>query len=150
MQSVPITTNVVSLNPAQVRCTRYKHDNVCQQLVTGPWFSTDTPVSSTNKTGEKIHTYPMVIWAQEKNCWTVWSMLDQLWLNFMKVVTVTTQHFSGPPWSRLYGSLIYNYLCNQCLSPLKLWVPTLFMVRCTHYNIKFVSDLWQVDGFLRV
>ena len=24
------------------------------------------------------------------------------------------------PWS--YGSWIYNYLCNQCLSPLKLWV----------------------------
>jgi len=23
-------------------------------------------------------------------------------------------------WS--YGSWIYNYLCNQCLSPLKLWV----------------------------
>jgi hypothetical protein len=26
----------------------------------------------------------------------------------------------GPSWS--YGSWIYNYLCNQCLSPLKLWV----------------------------
>ena len=26
----------------------------------------------------------------------------------------------GPSWS--YGSWIYNYLCNQCRSPLKLWV----------------------------
>jgi hypothetical protein len=26
----------------------------------------------------------------------------------------------GPSWS--YGSWIYNYLCNQCLLPLKLWV----------------------------
>ena len=25
-------------------------------------------------------------------------------------------------WSRSYGSWIYNYLCNQCLSPLTLWV----------------------------
>ena len=25
------------------------------------------------------------------------------------------------PWS--YGSWIYDYLCNQCLSPLKFWVP---------------------------
>jgi len=25
-------------------------------------------------------------------------------------------------WSWSYGSWIYNYLCNQCLSPLKLWV----------------------------
>jgi hypothetical protein len=24
------------------------------------------------------------------------------------------------PWS--YGSWIYNYLCNECLSPLMLWV----------------------------
>ena len=28
-------------------------------------------------------------------------------------------------WSWLYGSWNYNYLCNQCLSPLKLWVRTL-------------------------
>ena len=27
----------------------------------------------------------------------------------------------------LYGSWIYNYLCNQCLSPLTLWVGTSFM-----------------------
>jgi hypothetical protein len=29
----------------------------------------------------------------------------------------------GPSWSWSYGSWIYNYLCNQCLSLLKLWVP---------------------------
>jgi hypothetical protein len=34
-----------------------------------------------------------------------------------------------PSWS--YGSWIYNYLCNRCLSPLKLWVWTSFMARCT-------------------
>jgi hypothetical protein len=26
---------------------------------------------------------------------------------------------------------MYNYQCNQCLSPLMLWVRTLFMARCT-------------------
>ena len=36
-------------------------------------------------------------------------------------------------WS--YGSWFYNYLCNQCLSPLKLWVWTPFMARCTWYRI---------------
>ena len=30
----------------------------------------------------------------------------------------------GLTWSWLYGSWIYNYLCNQCLSPLTLWVWT--------------------------
>ena len=36
-------------------------------------------------------------------------------------------------WS--YGSWIYNYLCNQCLSPLMLWVPIPLMLRCNWYNI---------------
>jgi hypothetical protein len=43
--------------------------------------------------------------------------------------------FQGPSWSWAYGSWIYNYLCNQCLWPLKLWVQTSFIVRCTQYNI---------------
>ena len=34
-----------------------------------------------------------------------------------------------PSW--LSSSCIYNYLCNQCVSPLTLWVQTLFMARCT-------------------
>jgi hypothetical protein len=36
---------------------------------------------------------------------------------------------SSWPWS--YGSWIYNYLCNQCLSPLMLWVRILIRARCT-------------------
>ena len=30
-----------------------------------------------------------------------------------------------------YGSWIYNYHCNQCLSPLMLWIPISIRVRCT-------------------
>jgi len=41
----------------------------------------------------------------------------------------------GPTWSLSYGSWIYNYLCNQCWSPLKLWILIPLMVRCTRYNI---------------
>ena len=48
MQSVPITTNDVSSNPARVRCTQC--DKVCQWLSAGRWFSPGTPVTSTNKT----------------------------------------------------------------------------------------------------
>ena len=32
----------------------------------------------------------------------------------------------GVSWSGSYGSWIYNYLCNQCLSPLTLWARTPF------------------------
>jgi hypothetical protein len=48
-------------------------------------------------------------------------------------VYVCSNVIEGLSWSRLYGSWIYNYLCNQCLSPLKLQVRTPFMPRCTLY-----------------
>ena len=32
----------------------------------------------------------------------------------------------GQSWSWSYGSWIYNYVCNQCISPLKLWISLLF------------------------
>ena len=49
MQSVSIPTKGVSSNPTQARCTRYNSDKVCQWLVAGQWFSSVTPVYSTNK-----------------------------------------------------------------------------------------------------
>jgi hypothetical protein len=60
----------------------------------------------------------------------------------------------GQSWLWLYGSWIYNYLCNQCLLPLKLWVRTGWwrdhqMYSIQHYVIKFVNDLRQIGGFLR-
>ena len=37
----------------------------------------------------------------------------------------------GPSWPWSYGSWIYNYQCNRCLSPLMLWVRLLLRARCT-------------------
>ena len=54
-------------------------------------------------------------------------------------------------WS--YGSWIYNYLCNQCLSPLTLWVwiPLRQVVLKTTLCDKVCQWLArQVGGFLRV
>ena len=53
-----------------------------------------------------------------------------------------------PSWSWSHGGWIY-YLCNQCLTPLKLLVRTPFMARCTPYSIEdyvimFVIDLRRV------
>ena len=45
----------------------------------------------------------------------------------------------------------FTTICNQWLSPLKLWFPIPLMARCTRYNIiyviKLVCDLQQVSGF---
>ena len=58
----------------------------------------------------------------------------------------------GPSWSWWYGSWIVNYLCNQCLSPLMLWVRISIRTRCStlYDKAKFVNDLWLVGGFLRI
>ena len=53
-----------------------------------------------------------------------------------------------PSWSCSNGSWIYNFLCNQCPLPLKLWVRIPLMARCIWYNIKFFSNLRQVGDFL--
>ena len=52
-------------------------------------------------------------------------------------VLKSRKYNGGPSWS--YGSLIYNDLCNQSLSPLKLWVRTQFMAGCCWYNFMWYS-----------
>jgi hypothetical protein len=47
----------------------------------------------------------MKVWCTYFHYWTKYK-LSSIW---------------GPSWSWSYGSDIYNYLCNQCLSPLTLW-----------------------------
>ena len=37
--------------------------------------------------------------------------------------------FTGSSWSWSYDSWIYNYMCNQCLSPLTLWVRRILLKR---------------------
>ena len=69
------------------------------------------------------------------------------------LIVVYYHVLTGPSWSWSFGSWIYNYLCNPCLSPLKFVSSNLALARCTsiqHYVIKFVSDFWQVSGFLRI
>ena len=55
-----------------------------------------------------------------------------------KTWIVSWLFWRGSSWLWSHGSLIYNYLCNQCPSPLKLWARTPFMAKCTGYNI-----IWQ-------
>jgi len=50
----------------------------------------------------------------------------------------------GPSWPWSYGSWIYNYLCNQCLSPLMLWVRISIMARYTTLCDKACQ--WLVTG----
>ena len=57
-----------------------------------------------------------------------------------------------PSWPWSYGSWIYNYLCNQCLSPLVFWVWISIRARCTTLCDKvcqwLVTDRWFSPGSL--
>jgi hypothetical protein len=57
---------------------------------------------------------------------------------------------SGPSWS--YGTRIDNYLCNQCLSPITLWVRistrTRFTTLCDKVCQWLATGLWFSSGTL--
>jgi hypothetical protein len=53
-------------------------------------------------------------------------------------------------WAWSYGSWIYNYLCNQCLSSPMLWAWISIRARCTTLCDKVCQWLRQVGGFLPV
>ena len=40
----------------------------------------------------------------------------------------------GPSWSWSYGGWIYNYLCNQCLSPITIKVVSSNPIHCEVYS----------------
>ena len=66
----------------------------------------------------------------------------------------TVYKMKGPSWSWSYGSWIYNYLCNRCLSPLTLWfrIPLRWVVLDTTLCDKvyrwFAIGLWFSPGTL--
>ena len=67
---------------------------------------------------------------------TLWGFFSEEWnegeSNCSDCVVFFVFHIiSGPSWPWSYGSWIYNYLCNQCLSPLMWLVRISIRARCT-------------------
>ena len=56
----------------------------------------------------------------------------------IKIVVDVTNVNKRPSWSWPYGNWIYNYLSNQCISLLKLWVRIPLMARLIRYE-----TMWQ-------
>jgi hypothetical protein len=52
----------------------------------------------------------------------IWNVNEMFCYNHCVSKHAICIHFLVLSWSRSYGSWIYNYLCNQCLPLLKLWV----------------------------
>jgi hypothetical protein len=61
---------------------------------------------------------------------------DSLFVKWLwRSTTINTSTYERPSWSWSSGSWIYNYMCNQFLSSLKLWVRIPLIASCTRYNI---------------
>ena len=119
-------------------CTRLAvaRDKVYQLLAHGRWFSPGTPASSTTKTGRHdIAEILLKVALKHQN-------INQSIIYIKYILYYNICIFNddkGPSWSLSYVSWIYNYLCNQCISPLTLWVRILLVARCTRYNIMWYS-----------
>jgi hypothetical protein len=70
----------------------------------------------------------------------MWKLNIHLHVHIQSVPTITKPFLL---WT--YGTWIYNYLCNQCPSPLKLWVLIPLMAKCT-----FCDEVcqWLAAGLL--
>ena len=72
-----------------------------------------------------------------------WNVINYSFNNFLVVYFLIVHLFkfklSGAVVVVIFGSWIYNYLCNQCLSPPRVRVQIPLMVRCTQYHIMWKS-----------
>jgi hypothetical protein len=55
----------------------------------------------------------------------------------MSITSFLIHNHEGPSWWCSYDSWIYNYLCNQCLSPLPRGIDSRFRVRVIVFNDTF-------------
>jgi hypothetical protein len=69
---------------------------------------------------------------------------------FFHLLFILIIFIKGASWPWSYGSWIYNYLCNQCLSPLMLRVRISIRARCTTLCDKvchwLATGLWFSPG----
>ena len=66
------------------------------------------------------------------------------------LIYLPSKRTERPSWTWSYGSWIYNYICDQCLSPLVLWVKISIRARCTTLWFKvcqwLATGLWFSPG----
>ena len=110
MQSLPITTDVVSSNLDRARCTTLC-DKACQWLARGRWFSPGPPVSSTNKTDchditERLLNMVLNTIKQTNitgsfriSALCQWEVF-YMFFGWLSVVVVTLSLFHKPTWSK--------------------------------------------------
>ena len=123
------------------------------------WYKTYSSLFQWVSDGCLTTSVTFVIYIMTKTRYIRWDdkvcfiLIILLFSSICLKVFQTSVEYLWLSWPWWYGSCIYNYLCNQCLSPLKLWI-RIPLRRCvldtTLCDTSFVSDLRQVGDFLRV
>jgi hypothetical protein len=169
MQSVHISTNVVSSNPAQARCNWCKKlcDKVCQWVTVGLWFSRSTLVSSTNKADHHDITKILLNVAlntmnqpfQCDNDDDVHFVLDKNMLSWIFIVLAgwnnsphvemlihtdtcwsTLTHYTDPLWHMLIQYNVSEWISIMCQSGSTC-------VRVNQYNVsEWISIMCQSES----
>jgi hypothetical protein len=62
------------------------------------------------------------------------------------VLCCTFKPMGGSSWSWSYGNWIYNYLCNQCLSPHDVVISNPVQARCTSLSMTCDRSAWFLPG----
>jgi hypothetical protein len=66
------------------------------------------------------HCVLEIIWSVIS--WYLYHLSFQKNMGVLNLFLCVYMYWLGPLWSWSYDILIYNYLCNRCLSPLTFWV----------------------------
>ena len=91
----------------------------------------------------KLKMFGLIVRRLHVHCMLKCGRTHSLLVYLIKVVTYINK---GPSWSWLYGSWIYNYLCNQCLLLLKLWVRIPFRREVPDITLCDKVCQWHVTG----
>ena len=120
--------------------------------ISGPKLLFETTEISTHSNSTQQELYIFIhneVLDLDKNSTQPEIRVNRVQDNESKLYFLTS--FQGPSLSLSYMKLDFNYLCNQYLSPLALWVRISLIARCTRYNIICDNDCqWLAAcGFLR-
>ena len=87
-----------------------------------------SPMRFISKDDKNVEDIEYIIHADDQNVKRRWRTDKHLG---MATDHMTQMSYRRPSWSWSYGSWNYSYLCNQCLSPLMLWVRISIRAWCT-------------------
>ena len=94
----------------------------------------------------KTNTQLGVTLPKDSNKWVTFVLRMSIFRCMKMTICINSYWAVEPSWSWLYGSWIYNYLCNQCVSPQTLWVQILLRRGVLDTTLCDIICQWLMTG----